>query len=183
MGKTVVGLHLRRGDYGYGIFFVAPSEWYQAWLKEIWGTLEDPVLFIASDEPEKVLVDFAEYNPVTVQDLGLEMPEAPYYPDFWMLSQCDHVAISNSSFSFAPCMLNERGKTFMRPHLPSEKLVSFDPWEAEPLFQDKVSETSPIDDMSGILTDLGSQLNDMLAQLQTMGIEVPVDPSLLPPQA
>lgn len=187
-GKNVVGLHLRRGDYGYGIFFVAPSEWYKAWLKEIWGTLEEPVLFIASDEPEKVLVDFAEYHPVTAQDLGLELPEAPYYPDFWLLSQCDHVAISNSSFSFAPCMFNERAQSFMRPHLPSEKLVSFDPWNAEPLFQDQVSAPDPIDDMSGILSDLGSQLNDMLAQLQTIGIQVPVDPSVLqqlpqPPQS
>ncbi|MBE9121947.1 FkbM family methyltransferase [Tychonema sp. LEGE 07199] len=134
-GKTIVGLHLRRGDYGYEDFFIAPSEWYREWLQGLWETLDEPILFIASDEPEKVLSDFEEYNPVTTKDFGLELPEAEFYPDFYILSQCDIVAISNSSFSFAACMLNEIGKFFFRPHLSSEKLIPFDPWNSEPILQ------------------------------------------------
>jgi len=134
-GKTIVGLHLRRGDYGYEDFFIAPSEWYKEWLKGLWETLDEPILFIASDEPEKVLSDFEEYNPIAAKDLGLELPQAEFYPDFYLLSQCDIVAISNSSFSFAACMLNETGKFFFRPHLSAEKLIPFDPWDSEPILQ------------------------------------------------
>ncbi|MEQ8999220.1 MAG: FkbM family methyltransferase [Coleofasciculus sp. B1-GNL1-01] len=140
-GKTVVGLHLRRGDYGYEYFFVAPNEWYIDWLKGLWETLEEPVLFIASDEPETVIGDFVEYNPITSQDLGIGLSEAQFYPDFYLLSQCDIVAISNSSFSFVACMLNEQGKFFFRPHLQSEKLIPFDPWNSETILRN----VKPID--------------------------------------
>ncbi|WP_293335749.1 FkbM family methyltransferase [Microcoleus sp. CAWBG58] len=134
-GKTLVGLHLRRGDYGYSDFFIAPSEWYREWLKGLWETLEEPILFIASDEPEKLLIDFEEYNPIATKDLGLELPQAEFYPDFYLLSQCDIVGISNSSFSFAACMLNETGKFFFRPHLYAQKLIPFDPWNSEPMLR------------------------------------------------
>jgi glycosyltransferase involved in cell wall biosynthesis len=140
-GNTIVALHLRRGDYGYDYFFIAPSEWYKKWLAGFWDTLKEPVLFIASDEPEAVVDDFKEYNPVTAKDLTVELPEAPFYPDFYYLSRCDILAISNSSFSFAASLLNERCKSFVRPHLPGGKLIPFDPWNSEPIFRDaKVSD-------------------------------------------
>ena len=135
MGKTIVGLHLRRADYGYAYYFVTPSEWYKDWLNGFWDTLDNPVLFIASDEPNKVIGDFAEYNPVTSKDLGIELPGADFYPDFYLLSQCNVLAISNSSYSFAAAMLNERAKFFFRPHLPTKKLVPFDPWNSETIFR------------------------------------------------
>jgi hypothetical protein len=73
-GKTIVCIHLRRGDYvihkkDHSWCFIAPSISYKEWLNAIWGTLEQPVLFIASDELETVLPDFLEYNPVTSKDL------------------------------------------------------------------------------------------------------------------
>jgi len=136
MGKTIVGLHLRRGDYGYAYFFIAPNRWYKSWLAETWKSLEDPILFIASDEPEKVVGDFSDYDPVTSRDLGMDLPEADFYPDFYLLSQCDLLAISNSSFSFAAAMLNDRAQDFFRPHLPSRRLIPFDPWDSEIIFRD-----------------------------------------------
>ena len=131
--KTLVVLHLRRGDYGYGMFFIAPNAWYQEWLKALWPTLDSPMLYIATDEPAKVTGDFAEYRPVTAADLKLPSFGADYYPDYYVLSQADHVAISNSSYSFSACMLNERGRTFLRPDLFLGRLAPFDPWDAEPL--------------------------------------------------
>ena len=58
LGKTIVGLHLRRRDYGYGPFFIAPGKWYSEWLENMWKDLDEPVLFIASDEPEKGIEGF-----------------------------------------------------------------------------------------------------------------------------
>jgi FkbM family methyltransferase len=149
MGKTVVGLHLRRGDYGYGEFFIAPSEWYKKWLRDLWQTLDEPVLFIASDELNKVIDEFAEYNPVTARDLGVDLPQAEFYPDFYLLSQCNVVAISNSSFSFAACLLNEQGKFFFRPHRQTKKLIAFDPWDSEVIFRDiELHEPTPVSPQS-----------------------------------
>ncbi len=142
-GNTIVGLHLRRGDYGYSHYFRAPTIWYLRWLEGYWETLDHPVLFIASDEPDKVLGDFEKFSPVTSWDLGLKIHKIEYYPDFYMLSQCDILAISNSSFSFAASMLNEKAKCFFRPHLPTQKLIPFDPWHSETIFREAKQEDYP----------------------------------------
>jgi len=134
-GKTLVGLHLRRGDYVVyqhtnPVFFVAPSAWYLDWLRTIWPTLDSPVLFLASDELDRVRGDFRQYHPVTSRELGVSLPLADFYPDFYLLSKCDIVAISNSSFSFSACMLNETGRLFMRPERNLQTLIPFDPWNS-----------------------------------------------------
>ncbi|WP_284637739.1 alpha-1,2-fucosyltransferase [Paenibacillus silviterrae] len=136
-GNTIVGLHLRRGDYldykGHYAYFVAPASWYIEWLDRIWKKLDKPVLFIASDEPQSVIHDFAKFRPITSQDLnmyGKLKPEANFYPDFYLLSKCDILAISNSSFSFSASMLNTRCKLFLRPQQSTQKLIKYDPWDA-----------------------------------------------------
>jgi len=131
--RTLVGLHLRRGDFGGEHFFIASTQWYVDFLHQIWPSLHNPVLLVASDEPQKVLGDLKEFSPLTAEDLGLHVPQAPFYPDFYLLCQCDVLAISNSSFSFAAAMLNERAKVFCRPHVYLKRLVPFDPWNSAPL--------------------------------------------------
>jgi tetratricopeptide (TPR) repeat protein len=139
-GKIIVGMHLRRSDYGYGYYFIAPNKWYKDWLAGFWDTLEDPILFIASDESEKVASEFSEYNPLTLKDLNIRLQELEFYADFYLLSCCDAMAISNSSFSFAAAMLNEHCRFFFRPHLPTGKLIPFDPWDSLVLFKDARTE-------------------------------------------
>ncbi len=136
-GKTIVGIHLRRGDYQKlqrSYTFVAPTACYRKWLEGLWETLDEPVLFIASDELAGVVNDFSDYHPVTIKDLGVEVAEADFYPEFYILTQCDVLAISNSTFSFTAAMLNENCKFFFRPHLKAKKLIPFDPWNSEPLY-------------------------------------------------
>jgi len=132
-GRTVVGFHLRRGDYGEGDFYIAPNAWYQQWLKENWRTFDNPVLFIASDEIDTVTGDFDAYKPVTSGGLGVSLPDASFYPDFYLLTQCDILAVSNSSFSVSACMLNEQAKNFYRPGPKQRGLIAFDPWDCEVL--------------------------------------------------
>jgi hypothetical protein len=143
-GKTIVGIHIRRGDFITvplaGFTFVVPSKWWCDWLDEIWGKLESPVLFLCSDELDSIIHDFDKFSPVTSRDLNVKLPErmkdlnVEFYIDFFMLSNCDVVGISNSIFSFTACMLNERGKMFVRPHWDlSTKFTVFDPWNREPL--------------------------------------------------
>lgn len=166
--KTVVCLHIRLKDYGFSYFFIPPFAWYLDWLNELWPTLANPILYIATDEPETVLPHFAAYHPLTAKDLQVKLSEADFdadfYVDFYMLTQGDRVAISNSTFSFAACMLNQRSKLFVRPHLPSQKLIPFDPWDSEPIFRDV--KVAPFE--SGDLHTIRQQICDRWLSLTTI---------------
>ncbi|MBD2177888.1 alpha-1,2-fucosyltransferase [Pseudanabaena sp. FACHB-1998] len=143
-GKTVVGIHIRRGDYitepRAGFTLVFPTRWYCQWLESIWKELEEPVLFICSDDLDNVLPEFAKFSPVTTKDLQVQLPSSfkelniEFYSDFFLLSHCDVVCISNSIFSFAASMLNEKCKSFVRPTWDfDKKFTSFDPWDSKPI--------------------------------------------------
>jgi len=129
MGNTVVAIHLRRGDFGYGRFWLAPSAWYSDWLDDLWPALNRPVLYVASDDASAA-AELARFRPVTAADLGIEMQGVEFYPDFHLLTQADALAISNSTFSFTAAMLNVRARTFVRPDRDKGRLVSFAPWDA-----------------------------------------------------
>ncbi len=131
-GRTLVTIHLRRGDFGYGKFWIAPESWYRAWLDELWPTLENPVLYIATDEPA-VMGAFADYRPIGHENIAPIVPGLAFIEDFFILSQADVLAISNSTFSFFAALLNTRATTFARPDPKAEKLVGFDPWASEVL--------------------------------------------------
>src|SRR5205814_6602892 len=92
-----------------------------------------------SEEADAVARELAEFSPLTARDLKFTWPaglgkDAGFYPDFYVLSRADVAAISNSSFGFAACMLNDRGKRFVRSHWESpQRFEAFDPWDAEPI--------------------------------------------------
>ncbi|TWA58827.1 tetratricopeptide repeat protein [Azospirillum brasilense] len=128
-GRTVVALHLRRGDFGWGRFWIAPTSWYLSWLETVWPTLDRPLLFIATDDPAEVPA-FAAYRPVTGRDLAEPVAGAEFFTDFHVLCHADRVAISNSSFSFVATMLNRSAGGFHRPDPTRGALVPYDPWAA-----------------------------------------------------
>lgn len=131
-GKTIVAIHLRQGDFGYGRFWVASPAWYVAWLKRIWSALERPVLYIASDTsgPHPA---FAEFDPWSADRLGVGISGIDFLVDHHILRHADHLAIANSTFSFTAAMLNERGASFLRPDPDLRALTPFDPWASEVL--------------------------------------------------
>jgi hypothetical protein len=128
-GDTVVALHLRRGDFGQGRYWIAHSAWYAQWLDELWQRLDRPVLYVATDDAA-VVAELERYRPVTAAELAVSIPGAEFYPDFHLLSTADALAISNSSFSFVAAMLNRRAGAFMRPDRDGRRLVAFDPWDS-----------------------------------------------------
>lgn len=128
-GDSVVAIHLRRGDFGYGRFWMAPGAWYGAWLDAVWPTLNHPVLYVASDD-SGAAAELARYQPLTAADFDVAIPGAEFYLDFHLLTLADSLAISNSSFSFVAAMLNERARAFMRPDRDRCELVAFDPWDS-----------------------------------------------------
>ena len=132
-GRILVGLHLRRGDYGTfrrknaRWCFVAPSQWYLDWLAD--REFSEPVIFIASEEAEKLSDDFAgKYETFYWTDKN-------FYWDFYTLTQSDYLLISNSTFGFAASMLSQA--ECFRPRLSLKKLIPYDPWNAPLVFKDE----------------------------------------------
>lgn len=165
-GETRVGLHLRRGDYGRGCFYITPVSWYLEQLEKIWPGLQRPALFIATEDISLVK-EFSKYNPVTVEDLGVNLQKQPllrynylrydkqlqdpraldFYPDFHMLTQCDVLLIPNSTFSFAAAMLSPTLQAAYRSVLVQQTFIPFDPWDAQPSQYERVEDHPEIPDV------------------------------------
>lgn len=127
-GETIIALHLRRGDFGWGPFWIAPEDWYLNWLNTVWPSLRDPVLYIATDDP-RVIPAFSRYQPLTAEHLCLTpIDGASFINDFNALCAANILAISNSTFSFTASLLNENATSFMRPDPRLRALAPYDPW-------------------------------------------------------
>ena len=155
---TWIGVHLRRGDYGQLCFYITPVEWYFRKLEELWPTVKRPRLFIATED-KSLVQEFADYNPVTAEDLGVVLHDKPlenypylkrdlqvrdpsqldFYPDFSLLTQCQVMLAPNSTFSFVAAMLS-RNVIFYRSHMPTQSFRREDPWHAYPLQHDSVED-------------------------------------------
>lgn len=139
-GRTPVGLHLRRGDFqscwGHPLvdrsYLATPMAQVREWLERLWPTLERPVLFVASDEAVDVGVEIGDFEHETARSLDADMPSAPFYPDFYLLSRCAVLAVSNSSFSFAAAMLAPASTACFRPVPEGRRLQRFAPWASPP---------------------------------------------------
>ncbi len=134
-GRTAVGIHIRRNDYGFLYFYRVPIQWYLDCLERIWPGLDQPFLYIATDDLDSVIGDFARYAPATARDLGPPLPQHDFYRDFYALQHCDILLIPNSTFSFAAAMLNRGLNAAYRSLLPVRTFVPFDPWDSKPLQQ------------------------------------------------
>ncbi len=154
-GYTTVGIQLRRGDYGRLIHYITPVQWYLNWLQVIWPLLDDPVLFIASED-RSLVKEFAAYNPFTAESLGIDLKANPqplytyqrydvnhpqphlmdFFPDWYLLRECEYLAIPNSTFSFVPAMLSNYLVKCWRSHLPTQGFREIDPWNTTPMEYD-----------------------------------------------
>ena len=159
--RPTVGIHLRRGDYGQFHFYITPVAWYLQCLAEL--NLKNPLLFIASETPS-LAEEFrnAGYEVVTSESLGVSLNaeilphynyleadktvreplQLDFYPDFHLLSQCSHLLMPNSSFSFAAAMLSKRDPTCYRSSLITGRFHRIDPWDDWPLQRDSVDDYS-----------------------------------------
>lgn len=141
--RTVIGIHLRYGDYqniaASSFGYCAPTSWYLEWLQQIWNTVENPLLVVTSDDLKSVVGDFAGYDMVTTASAGLNMPDeyrgrkAGFFPDWYALTQCDVLAISNSTFSFSASLMNTRENLQVYRAHYALKLTQITPWNAEPI--------------------------------------------------
>ncbi|MEJ0067710.1 MAG: hypothetical protein WDO24_02075 [Pseudomonadota bacterium] len=134
---TVIGIHVRRGDYSYfdhnsmPWFRPIPTEWYDAFLQELWPTLERPVLFIATDDAAAVVPHFAQYEPFIVPDNEIAIPELAFLPDFWCMQRSAILAASNSSFSRMAALLADDRQIAYLPNMKTQRFERYDAWQDE----------------------------------------------------
>lgn len=153
-GKTIVGMHMRRGDTGRLIFYLTPNDWYLKWLDEHWNTLDNPVLFIASENPSDREA-FSKYNPVMSSDL-LDLSNKPYpiynylkydlgnptpismdwFPDWYLLTKCNVLVFGNSTFSYTAAMMASNLISAWRSRLSTQSFDLVDPWNDWPLIRE-----------------------------------------------
>jgi tetratricopeptide (TPR) repeat protein len=134
MGRTIVAIHARRGDFGSGQYWLAPGEWYRDWLRAGWKSLDRPVLYVATDDPAAV-AEFAEFSPATADKLCDPLPGAEFFVDHWILRHADHLAVSNSTFSVTAALLNRKDSRFLRPDRTVGGLREFNPWAEKVLIE------------------------------------------------
>lgn len=127
MGQTIVGVHIRHGDFGGDRFWIAPTEWYLRWLSDLWPHLHEPVLFLATDDPA-VAAEFRAYRPVIATHLAHPLPGAEFFLDHWLLRQATYLAVSNSTFSYTAALLNPHTPRVFRPDRALSALRPCDPW-------------------------------------------------------
>lgn len=132
--NKVIGLHVRRGDYrtkrkSARWCFLTPLRWYADCIRENLSGVKDLFVYLASDELNAV---YDELSPLCTLPILRPQPnkaDSTFY-DLMMLTRCDYMMISNSTFGFAASMLNEKAKKFWRPCLSKKKLITYDPWNA-----------------------------------------------------
>lgn len=158
--SVVIGIHLRRGDYGRGPFWITPVAWYKRWLKENWQSWGNaPKLFISTETPELVQ-EFAEYSPQTVRTLGAQLSSQPvagyryleqdrrmkdplqmdFILDWSLLRECHVLLIPNSTFSFTAAMLSPRLLACYRATLAAGDFEPTPPWNAQPFRYESVDD-------------------------------------------
>jgi hypothetical protein len=99
---TPIGLHLRRGDTGRDIFYFTPNEWYLAWLEEHWDRFDRPRLFVATEDR------YALYNYLPYDLRNPTAQSMDWFPDWYLLTQCDALVFGESTFSFSAAMMNTK---------------------------------------------------------------------------
>ena len=127
----VVGLHMRYGDYGCGYFFETPSRWVIKELDALWDKLNNPVLYIATDD-SRVRRLFKRFRPLLQDDIFQNITCCPrYYCDFWALTQVNSaLLIANSSFSYCASLLNTQCSLMFRPSLRQKRMLTYSPWSS-----------------------------------------------------
>ena len=126
------------------------------WLEEIWPTLEEPFLYIASDDLPTVTETFAKYNPATIHDFGfgISHPEADFFRDWYALTRCQYLAMPNSTFSFSAALFADPTIQCFRSSLLDRGFIPLDPWDAQPLLTGPEAIAANFPDIPGLIDPL-----------------------------
>lgn len=100
--QPAVSVHVRRGDYATdtrtrAFHGLCPPEYYREAVRRIAERVVDPTLYVFSDEPDWVRDNLKLDRPTIY--VTHEAGCTPHH-DMWLMSQCSHHIIANSSFGW-----------------------------------------------------------------------------------
>ena len=110
--ETSVSLHIRRGDYltdqhrAESLIYTLPIDYYQSALQHLSSSIgEDFRVYVFSDDPAWVAQELPDLIDVPFISVSHNGPDRAY-EDLWLMSQCKHHIIANSTFSWWGAWLN-----------------------------------------------------------------------------
>jgi len=124
--STSIGLHVRRGDYVNNpstndYHGICSLDYYKKAVSIINDSNINPCFFIFSDDLAWVKENFEFIENKVFIELGEEIPD---YEELYLLSQCKHNIIANSSFSWWGAWLNQN---------PDKIVIAPEQWFADTL--------------------------------------------------
>ncbi|UKJ78111.1 glycosyltransferase [Azospirillum brasilense] len=140
-GRTLVVLHVRRGDYaGFDKrdlpwYRIVPTLWHRAWLEAVWPTLAAPILHIATDDPGAVLPEFEDYPQLDAAALRAATGMPAHVLDFALLARADRLVLANSSFSRFAALLAGPEQRAVLPDFQAKGFVPYEPWADRAFWQ------------------------------------------------
>lgn len=103
-----VSIHIRRGDYlnkvNQSIYHSCNISYYQKAIKYIQSKVDQPFFYIFSDDIEWVKKSLNMDVPMELIDLDTSNKDVV---DFFLMSQCQHNIIANSTYSWWAAFLNK----------------------------------------------------------------------------
>lgn len=131
-----ISLHIRRGDTIGGTWprkFLGDDDYYSQAIRLYRKKINNPTFFVFSDDipwckENQVSLGFLPSDQVVFME-GNSV-ENEHYRDIQLMAECQHMIITNSTFSFFASLLNEN-KSYIKPFGVYEKLK--DVVEIEPL--------------------------------------------------
>lgn len=103
-----VSIHIRRGDYltkvALEVLGLQPLEYYETAIQQIAARVENPVFYIFSDD-----IDWAQKNLSTnyAHHYASGLLSRNTIEDFYLMTQCRHHILANSTFSWWAAWLND----------------------------------------------------------------------------
>ena len=124
-GSTIICIHVRLTDRSGQS---PPIEWYLEWLNKLWLSLDNPVLYIASDDLIAAVAAFEKFQPVTLNEITQSIAGLEWLQDFYVIMNSDIVASSSGGFCTLANMLNTTlGGQFYRPNFDKNCLMKYSP--------------------------------------------------------
>ncbi len=124
--KCSVSLHIRRGDYAEFGMTLMKDEYYQKAVEYVKKKIDNPYFYIFSDDAN-VAKGIAEKMGICYALVSHNRGNDSY-KDMYLMSQCKHNIIANSSFSWWGAWLNEnKEKVVVAPRDWDVKKVFFKP--------------------------------------------------------
>lgn len=121
-----VSLHIRRGDYASFGMTIINEGYYENAVKIIKNKVDNPTYFIFSDDIE-TSKDMSDKLGIQYEIIDLNRKENSY-KDMFLMSQCKHNIIANSSFSWWGAWLNNnQEKIVVAPQVWDAKKLDFHP--------------------------------------------------------